>query len=62
MNDKNPIDSETLVVEIARYLAVVEAFRAANCEPIWRPELESSSKPVVHRLEPYGQAASAAGS
>ena len=62
MNEQAHIDSEALVVEIARYLAAVDVFRAANCEPIWRPELESSSKPIVHRLESYGQAAPAAGS
>jgi hypothetical protein len=27
-----------LIREIARYLAVVDAFRAAGCEPTWRPE------------------------
>ena len=62
MNEQALIDSEALAVEIARYLAAVDVFRAANCEPTWRPELESSTKPVVHRLEPYGQATSAAGS
>ncbi len=38
MNEQAHIDSEALVVEIARYLAAVEAFRAADCEPSWRPE------------------------
>jgi hypothetical protein len=27
-----------LANEAARYLAVVELFRAAGCEPHWRPE------------------------
>lgn len=31
--------TEGLIEEIARYLAVVDAFRAADCEPTWRPEL-----------------------
>ncbi len=41
MNEQVRIDSEALVVEIARYLAAVDAFRAADCEPSWRPELVS---------------------
>jgi hypothetical protein len=38
MNEELVIDAEHLAEEIARYLAVVETFRAANCEPTWRPE------------------------
>ena len=30
------IDITTLVEEIERYLATVDAFRAAGCEPTWR--------------------------
>jgi hypothetical protein len=41
MNEQLDIDSWVLAEEIARYLAVVDAFRAANCEPTWRPELRS---------------------
>ena len=62
MKEQTRIDSEALMVEIARYLAAVDTFRAANCEPVWRPELESSSDPIVHGLARHGQAASAAGS
>jgi hypothetical protein len=29
------IDIEALVTEIHRYLAAVDAFRAAGCEPTW---------------------------
>jgi hypothetical protein len=32
------IDLDALLEEIARYLAAVEAFRAAACEPTWLPE------------------------
>ena len=31
-------DRDALIDEITRYLAAVEAFRAADCEPTWRPE------------------------
>jgi hypothetical protein len=27
-----------MIEEITRYLAAVDAFRAAGCEPTWRPE------------------------
>jgi hypothetical protein len=30
------IDIEALLDEIQRYLAAVDAFRAAGCEPTWR--------------------------
>jgi hypothetical protein len=39
MNEQTHIDADTLVAEIARYLAAVEAFRAAGYEPSWRLEL-----------------------
>jgi hypothetical protein len=32
-------DCKELISEIGRYLAVVDAFRAAGYEPTWRPEL-----------------------
>ena len=32
-------DRKELIGEIGRYLSVVDAFRAAGCEPTWRPEL-----------------------
>ena len=32
------IDITALVEEIQRYLAAVDAFRAAGCEPTWRPD------------------------
>ena len=41
MNEQTRIDPEALIREVTRYLAGVDAFRAANCEPNWRPELVS---------------------
>lgn len=38
VNAQAVIDSETLIREIARYLAAVDAFRAESCEPTWVPE------------------------
>ena len=38
MNDQIHIDPGALIDEIIRYLTVVEAFRAAGCEPFWHPE------------------------
>ena len=37
------LDIDTLLDEIARYLAAVEAFRAAACEPTWLPGAHGSS-------------------
>ena len=31
---------DRLLREIRRYLAAVDAFRAAGCEPAWEPERE----------------------
>ena len=47
MTEELDIDAASLADEIARYLAVVDAFRAADCEPTWRPE---PSAFVVPRL------------
>jgi hypothetical protein len=48
-------DPNALIDEIARYLSAVELFRAAGCEPTWRPELtvavEPESKPRSSRIE-----------
>ena len=57
MNEQTRIDPEALIREVARYLAVVDVFRAAHCEPSWRPELDSSDDPVVRQLVVYGQTA-----
>jgi len=61
MNEQTRIDPEALIREVTRYLAVVDIFRAANCEPIWRPELESSGDPIVRQLAANGQTAAASG-
>jgi hypothetical protein len=37
--------AETLISEIELYLAAVESFRAAGCEPRWRLELGSPRAP-----------------
>jgi hypothetical protein len=38
MNEKPRIDVDALMLEIARYLAAIDAFRAAECQPTWLPE------------------------
>ena len=47
MYEQLHIDANNLADEVARYLAVVDAFREASCEPTWRPEPVST----VNRLE-----------
>ena len=37
------IDVESLIAEIQRYLAAVDAFRAAGCRVRWRRELRMSA-------------------
>jgi hypothetical protein len=49
MNGKLHIDSHALMCEIARYLAVVEAFRDELCEPIWLPELARGGAAAAQR-------------
>jgi hypothetical protein len=43
MHQDRHIDRDTLLAEIARHLAVVDAFRAAGSEPSWRPEIRPSA-------------------
>jgi len=38
MNERIHIDHTELFLEIARYLAAVDLYRAEHCEPTWRPE------------------------
>jgi len=38
LRDPRPADVELLIDEITRYLAVVDAFRAAGCELRWEGE------------------------
>jgi hypothetical protein len=45
------IDAEALICEVMRYLAVVDAFRAERCEPMWRPEpVPSDALPSASRV------------
>jgi hypothetical protein len=41
MNEQLDIDAKELDDEVERYLAVVDAFRAADCEPTWRADSNS---------------------
>ena len=45
-------DTEALIDEVARYLAVVDAFRALDCEPNWRPELYRDAEPRSISIAP----------
>jgi hypothetical protein len=38
MQNRQDSEAKRLIREIGRYLAVVDAFRAAGYEPTWRPE------------------------
>lgn len=62
MNEQTPIVADALIREVTRYLVAVDTFRAQDCEPTWRPELEPYRDPIVLLVTAYGQAASAAGS
>lgn len=54
MNDGPHTAAERLIDEVSRYLAAVDVFRAANCEPTWRPELAPSAMwlDAVERITP----------
>jgi hypothetical protein len=41
--NEDRIDITALVEEIRRYLATVDAFRAADCEPSWRADRATSA-------------------
>jgi hypothetical protein len=43
MKSQTHTDARSLIREIIRYLAVVDAFRAAGHEPTWRPEPTATS-------------------
>jgi hypothetical protein len=43
MNQQIHIDRKELLLEITRYLAAVDLYRAERCEPKWQPE----STPLV---------------
>ena len=38
MNQQIHIDRKELFLEITRYLAAVDLYRAEHCEPTWLPE------------------------
>ena len=38
MNEQTQIDPNELFLEITRYLAAVDLYRAERCEPTWLPE------------------------
>jgi hypothetical protein len=44
VNGRLPIDPDTLLDEVMRYLAVVDAFRTLRCEPTWRSESEAATR------------------
>ena len=50
MTSRIHVDTEKLFDEIARYLAVVEVFRSADCEPTWRPETAGGALPPLVTL------------
>jgi hypothetical protein len=53
MTTRLHVDTEKLLDEITRYLAVVDAFRKVDCEPTWRRESLSVTvpPPVSVRVE-----------
>ena len=38
MNKQIDIDHKELFLEVTRYLAAVDVYRAEHCEPTWLPE------------------------
>lgn len=48
MNLQIHIDSEEMFLEITRYLAAVDVYRALQCEPTWLPESMPCVTPVEH--------------
>ncbi|HEU0246913.1 MAG TPA: hypothetical protein VFR38_07480 [Gaiellaceae bacterium] len=48
MNEQIQIDTNELFLEIARYLAAVDLYRAERCEPTWLPESAPSMMSVEH--------------
>ena len=43
MNEQIHIDRNELFLEITRYLAAVDLYRAERCEPTWLPESAPSA-------------------
>lgn len=61
MNQQSLTDAKSLIREICRYLAAVDAFRAAGCEPTWLPELVPGSSASAPHARPSGQVRSDVG-
>jgi hypothetical protein len=49
MSERLAIDLDALLEEIARYLAAVDAFRAAACEPTWLREQAAATSACTSR-------------
>lgn len=59
MKERLHIDSDELLLEIARYLSAVDVYRRENCAPTWLPE--SAPSPVsVEPLQVGAEHASSA--
>ena len=54
MNSDLRIDADALGLEIARYLAAVNAFRDAGCPPLWLPERRSRARRAWLSQAPLG--------
>jgi hypothetical protein len=48
---------DELMQEVMRYLAAIDAFRAAGYEPSWRPELRAEANSMAQRVGAYEQPA-----
>lgn len=59
MNEQICIDDKALFLEITRYLAAVDLYRALHCEPTWLPESTPYVKPVELLPAPAEHAPSA---
>jgi hypothetical protein len=54
MSPQIDIDTNELFLEITRYLAAVDLYRAERCEPTWLPESApsvASDEPLVVKAE-----------
>jgi hypothetical protein len=52
-----PLPTDELLKEIARYLRAVEVFRAEGCEPTWQAELDAEQGALVSRLAAFSRSA-----
>lgn len=49
MNEQTNLDCTELFLEITRYLAAIDLYRAECCEPTWLPESTPSIAPSAPR-------------